>query len=47
MNLKLRLSYGEVGNTAISPYQTQGGLARTVYSWGGSSAFGYRLNDIP
>ena len=37
--LKLRLSYGEVGNTAISPYQTQGGLARTVYSWGGSSAF--------
>lgn len=45
--LKLRLSYGEVGNTAISPYQTQGGLARTVYSWGGSSAFGYKLNDIP
>jgi len=45
--LKLRLSYGEVGNTAISPYQTQGGLARTVYSWGGSSAFGYALNDIP
>ena len=45
--LKLRLSYGEVGNTAISPYQTQGGLARTVYSWGGSSAFGYRVNDIP
>jgi TonB-linked SusC/RagA family outer membrane protein len=45
--LKVRLSYGEVGNTAISPYQTQGGLARTVYSWGGSSAFGYRVNDIP
>lgn len=45
--LKLRLSYGEVGNTAISPYQTQGGLARTVYSWGGTNAYGYSLSDIP
>ena len=45
--LKLRLSYGEVGNTAISPYQTQGGLARTVYSWGGTNAYGYALSDIP
>lgn len=44
---KVRLSYGEVGNTAISPYQTQGGLARTVYSWGGANAYGYRVNDIP
>ena len=45
--LKLRASYGEVGNTAISPYQTQGALARTVYAWNETPAFGYRLNDIP
>lgn len=44
---KLRVSYGEVGNTAISPYQTQGALARTVYAWDETPAFGYRLNDIP
>ena len=44
---KLRASYGEVGNTAISPYQTQGALARTVYAWNETPAFGYRLNDIP
>jgi len=45
--LKLRVSYGEVGNTAISPYQTQGALARTTYAWDETPAFGYRLNDIP
>ncbi len=44
---KLRVSYGEVGNTAISPYQTQGALARTTYAWDETPAFGYRLNDIP
>ena len=27
--LKLRLSYGEVGNTAIDPYQTAGGLKKS------------------
>jgi hypothetical protein len=31
-DLKLRLSYGLTGNTAIAPYQTQGGLARTIYA---------------
>ena len=46
-DLKLRVSYGEVGNTAIDPYQTQGALARTVYAWNETPAFGYRLNDIP
>ena len=44
---KLRVSYGEVGNTAIAPYQTQGALARTTYAWDETPAFGYRLNDIP
>ncbi len=44
--LKLRAGYGSVGNTAISPYQTQGGLARTAYNYGNESAFGYRQNGI-
>ncbi len=46
-SLKLRASYGEVGNTSVSPYQTAGRLDRTVYSFGGSNAFGFGLNEIP
>ncbi|MEL7161096.1 MAG: TonB-dependent receptor, partial [Bacteroidota bacterium] len=45
--LKLRASYGEVGNTAIDPYQTQGGLQRTTYAWDETPAFGFALRDIP
>src|SRR4029079_15483026 len=33
-NLKLRASYGTVGNTAISPYQTLGALSPIVYNYG-------------
>lgn len=44
--LKLRGGYGETGNTSISPYQTQGSLARTVYSWDEIPAFGYRPGSI-
>ena len=39
--LKIRASYGEVGNTSIDPYQTLGGLARTIYAFGNNEAFGY------
>lgn len=45
--LKLRASYGSVGNTSIDPYQTQGGLQRRVYAWDESPAFGFGLNQIP
>ncbi|MEZ4827660.1 MAG: TonB-dependent receptor [Bacteroidia bacterium] len=45
--LKLRGSYGEVGNTSVDPYQTLGGLRRTVYSWDEVPAFGFGLNQIP
>ncbi|MDW7694194.1 TonB-dependent receptor [Flammeovirgaceae bacterium SG7u.111] len=45
--LKLRASYGWVGNTSIDPYKTWGNLARTTYAWDESPAFGYRLNEIP
>ena len=46
-DLKLRVSYGEVGNTAIDPYSTQGGLNRTAYAWGDAPAFGFALGAIP
>ena len=46
-SLKLRASYGEVGNTSVAPYQTSGRLARTVYAYGSTNAFGFGLNEIP
>ncbi|MFT6808226.1 MAG: TonB-linked SusC/RagA family outer membrane protein [Saprospiraceae bacterium] len=46
-DLKLRASYGEVGNTSIDPYQTLGGLARTTYAYGNTAAFGFALDEIP
>lgn len=45
--LKLRVSYGAVGNTSINPYQTAGALNRTVYAWDESPAFGFGLSQIP
>lgn len=45
--LKLRVSYGSVGNTSVDPYQTAGRLRRTVYAWDESPAFGYGLSEIP
>ncbi|WP_425504307.1 SusC/RagA family TonB-linked outer membrane protein [Rhabdobacter roseus] len=44
--LKLRLSYGVTGNTAINPYQTQALLSRTSYAWDNTAAFGYRPGSI-
>lgn len=45
--LKIRAGYGEVGNTAIDPFQTLGGLSRTTYIFGTNPGFGYRNNLIP
>lgn len=45
--LKIRASYGVTGNTAISPYQTRGGLGRTVYSFGGDvPGFGFYPDEL-
>jgi TonB-linked SusC/RagA family outer membrane protein len=44
--LKVRASWGVVGNQAVTPYQTQGLLSRTVYAYGTNAAFGYRPNTI-
>lgn len=45
--LKVRVGYGEVGNTAIEPFQTLGGLTRTTYIFGTNPANGYGNNLIP
>ena len=42
--LKLRASYGKVGNTAVLPNQTQGILSNTYYDWNNVDARGFRLN---
>lgn len=44
-SLKLRGSYGVTGNSAISPYQTQGALSRTLYNFGTTTAGGYAPNS--
>lgn len=44
--LKLRLSYGAVGNQGINPYQTQALLGRTSYAYDNTAAFGYRPGTI-
>ncbi|WP_212001950.1 TonB-dependent receptor [Chitinophaga sp. HK235] len=40
-NLKLRVSYGRIGNTGIDPYATQGQLSRIPYSFGSKGVIGY------
>ncbi|MGM5469989.1 TonB-dependent receptor [Flavobacteriaceae bacterium LMO-SS05] len=45
-DLKVRISYGATGNQAINPYQTQGGVARSSYSWNEAPGFGYYPIDL-
>lgn len=44
--LRVRLSYGQSGNTAIDPYQTLGLLGRTTYSFGSNPGFGYQPDQL-
>lgn len=46
-NLKLRASYGRVGNTAISAYQTLGALSSLVYNYGDATVTGVFLTNVP
>jgi TonB-linked SusC/RagA family outer membrane protein len=46
-SLKFRASYGRTGNTSVDPYQTQGSLTRSIYSWGTLPAFGFRPGSLP
>ncbi len=45
-DLKLRVSYGEVGNDVVAPYSTQAFLRRTAYDFNGVAAFGYAPSNI-
>jgi len=44
--LKLRLSWGKAGNSAIDPYATLGGLTKSAYAFGSSAAFGYWPSNL-
>jgi hypothetical protein len=45
--LKLRLGYGSVGNSSISPYLTSGTLNRSLYNWADNPAAGYAPGSLP
>lgn len=45
-DLKLRASYGEVGNDVVAPYSTQAYLNKTAYDFGGTAAYGYAPRNI-
>jgi len=45
--LKLRTSYGSVGNTSISPYQTLGLLSSLVYNYGTTTTTGLYPTGAP
>lgn len=45
-DLKLRVSYGQVGNDVVSPYSTQAYLAQTAYDFDGDPSFGYAPANI-
>jgi hypothetical protein len=45
-NLKLRLSWGESGQSAIDPYSTLGGLGPSTYAFNEEAAYGYYPAEI-
>lgn len=45
-DLKLRASYGEVGNDVVAPYSTQAYLNKTAYDFNGVAAYGYAPKNM-
>ena len=45
-NLKLRLSYGEIGNQAIDSYQTMTRLKSKTYSWAGNGFYTWQPDGV-
>ena len=45
--LKLRLSYGRIGSTAVAPYGTLGSLSRQTYNYGEDGVLGYYSRKAP
>jgi len=45
-DLKLRVSYGEVGNSNVSPYSTQASILNTIYSYDQSLGNGFAPGNL-
>lgn len=45
-DLKLRVSYGQVGNATVSPYSTQAAILNTPYNFGDNAAFGFAPSNL-
>jgi len=45
-DLRMRVSWGRTGNTAIDPLQTQGLVSRTQFVFGDQNAFGFRPETL-
>ena len=45
-NLKLRASYGQVGNAGVNPYSTQANLINTGYDFDGTAAYGFAPQNL-
>lgn len=45
-DIRLRLSWGQTGQTGINPYQTQGLVERTAFNFGDTPAFGFKPDQI-
>jgi TonB-linked SusC/RagA family outer membrane protein len=45
-NLKLRVSYGEVGNSTVAPYATQASVLNTSYSFGQTVGNGFAPGNL-
>jgi TonB-linked SusC/RagA family outer membrane protein len=46
-DLKLRVSFGQVGNSVVSPYQTSATLAATNYNFGQNAGIGLAPGNLP
>jgi TonB-linked SusC/RagA family outer membrane protein len=46
-DLKLRASYGAIGNTALNPYQSMGSLSRRSYLFGSAVGLGFEPSTLP
>ena len=46
-NLKLRVGWGRTGNSAVSPYQTMGGISLKKYTFGGTNVIGFYPSTMP
>ncbi|MCO5235963.1 MAG: TonB-dependent receptor [Chitinophagaceae bacterium] len=45
-NLKLRVSYGVVGNSTVDPYSTQATIQKTAYDFDGVAAYGFAPENL-